>query len=143
MAALPYLCILLSLAGTLAALICIMAFFLGTADTTLLPWVWLHVAAAVILLPTIHLGYQALVRQRVANETSVKTPFWIKLVIFVVLFLMLLGELSVLIAWVKVNEQTTYLYHLPSICIIVFAAAFWANAMRLIAGPRQDPFAQY
>lgn len=143
MAVLPYISILSCLAGTLAALICIMAFFLGTAEAKLMPYVWMHVAVAVLLAPTILPGSRALRGNRQASATTIPTPVWIKLVIFVVMFLMLLGELSVLIALITVNEQTTYLYHLPSVCIVVFCTAFWANTMSLLSRPAQDPFAQY
>lgn len=136
MAAIPYLALLVCIAGTLMALICIMAFFLGTSGATIYPFIWLQLALAALVLPTIFL-----VRSK--NSTaSRKTPAWLWVALVVVFSLMLLGEIAVLVAWLKVRESSTYLYHLPSICIIVFGIAFRANTMRLLE-TTNDPFANH
>lgn len=135
MAAIPYVILLVCLAGTLAALISILAFFLGTADEVIFPFIWLQILFAVIVLPTIPVAVKAW-RQHGAP----KTPAWLIVTLIVVACLMLLGELSVLIAWVKVHEQTTYLYHLPSVCIIIYCVGFWSNSMRLLSRPAASPF---
>lgn len=135
MAATPYIALLLCLAGTLAALISIMAFFLGTSDDTIFPFIWLQIALAVVILATIPFAIRVW-----KSAGRLKTPAWLLVALVVVTCLMLLGEISVLVARVKVNEQTTYLYHLPSACIIVYCVGFWSNAMRLISQPAISPF---
>jgi len=131
----PYIALLLCLAGTLAALISIMAFFLGTSDDTIFPFIWLQIALAVVILATIPFAIRVW-----KSAGRLKTPAWLLVALVVVTCLMLLGEISVLVARVKVNEQTTYLYHLPSACIIVYCVGFWSNAMRLISQPAISPF---
>lgn len=135
MAAIPYVALLVCLAGTLAALISILAFFLGTADEVIFPFIWLQIFFAILILPTIPMATRAWRRYGAPG-----TPAWIIVTLIVVFCLMLLGELSVLIAWVKVHEKTTYLYHLPSVCVAIYCVGFWANSMRLLSRPAANPF---
>ncbi len=135
MAAIPYIALLVCLAGTLAALISILAFFLGTADEIIFPFIWLQIVFAALVLPTAAVAIRAWRRYG-----APATPAWLIVTLVVVCCLMLLGEISVLVALVKAHEQTNYLYHLPSICIIVYCVGFWANSMRLISRPTLDPF---
>jgi len=135
LAATPYISLLLCLAGTLAALISIMAFFLGTSDETIFPFIWLQIALAVVILITIPFA------MRIWNLAGkLKTPAWLQVSLVVVTSLMLLGEIAVLVARIKAHEQTDYLYHLPSVCILIYCFGFWSNSMRLFSQPAISPF---
>jgi len=138
--AVPYIALLVCIAGTLTSLISIMAFFLGTDDAVIRPFIWLQVALALILLPMAAVSITELRRYDVSVTRALRaTPAWLIVAIGVVLILMLLGELSVLIARVKVNEVTAYLDHLPSLCIVVYCASFWLHSMMLLTRPA-NPF---
>jgi len=131
----PYIALLICLAGTLAALISIMAFFLGTSDNTIFPFIWLQIAFAVLILATIPFAWRAWKR-----TGSVKTPAWLLVTLVVVASLMMLGEIAVLVARLKADEHTNYLYHLPSLCIVIYCVGFWTNSMQLLSRPAANPF---
>ena len=118
--------LLITICGTLLSFAAILTQFIGAQADTLKTLAIIQIASLILAVFLALIIYLRLPNQHNENVTKAvftSMPGWLIFVLVLMIITALLGDLSVLLVRLT-GHQLTSLFHLPSVCIVVFCLIY-------------------